>query len=135
MPCEDGGPLREGNLPANDLDYIMRAPDVPGWLVSTIGFASLAVATAAILDLARRGNRERSRLWSPVVVPLVIAGVLLGGIGRLVTAGGEGANIGGGGAMLLGPPVLAVLVGVAIVRAVRVVRRERADELVNCSSS
>jgi uncharacterized membrane protein len=128
------GRLREENLPADDLDYIARAPDVPSWLVTTIGTVALVVATAAILNLARRGNRECNRRWSPVVVPLGIAGVLLAGIGRLVTAGSHGANIGGGAALTFGLPVVAILVGVGVVGAVRAVRRERAERSTNTSA-
>jgi hypothetical protein len=114
------GPLEEKTPRAGDLDYIVRAPDAPSWLTPTVGFVSLAVVTAALLNLVRRGNRERNRRWLPVVVPLVIAGVALAGIGRLVTAGADGANIGGGLALFYGLPVVAVLVGVAILRARRV---------------
>jgi len=121
------GPLRENNRPASDLDYYVRAPDVPGWLVATIGTAALVVAVAAILNLARPINRRRSRSSLPFMMPLVIAGVLIAGIGRLITAGSEGANIGGGLAVLFGLPVVAILVGVAIVAAVRAARRERAE--------
>jgi hypothetical protein len=129
------GPLREGNLPADDLDYIVRAPEVPGWLVSTIGFVSLFVAPAAILNLARRENRVRNRLWLRVVVPLVIAGVLLAGSGRLITAGSHGANIGGGFAELVGLPVVVILVGIAIGRAVHAVRCEGAEKSAETSAT
>ena len=50
---------------------------------------------------------------------LVVAGVLLGAIGRIASAATIGANIGGGIAVLFGLPLVGVLVLAAVVVLVR----------------
>ena len=79
------------------------------------------VATLAVLihDTVARSLRPG---WWVVLVPLVLAGVLVGFGWRVLTAGGIGANIGAGLMILGGGPVLAVLLLVAAVAAWRLRR-------------
>lgn len=99
----------------DDLDYIWRAPDLPVAVDVALGVVSVAVvlaSAAVLLGGLRRGHVRRQ--WSATVVPLCVAGALLGYGGRVVTAGGIGANIGGGlMVMFAGPLILALVVAAA----------------------
>ena len=94
----------------DDLDYMVRPPDIPPLVATLAGVVALAVvlASATILGVALHRHRIR-RVWSATVVPLCVAGVILGAGGRILTAGGIGANIGGGLFMFLGLPLAGLL--------------------------
>ena len=114
------GDLSEPELVPGDLSYIARAPDIPAWIVTAIGCIALvsAIGAIAVMLLGIRRGRSDGH-WLPSVILLVIAGVVLAGIGRVVTAGSIGANIGGGLAILFGLPFVAILVGGSIVFTLR----------------
>jgi hypothetical protein len=105
------------------LDYVARAPEISGWIVALLGVIALvAIAMSAgfLLYSARRG--ELDRRWLFAVGCLVVAGVLLAGMGRVVTAGTHGANIGAGLAIMFGGPAVIALVGTAFLRGYRIRR-------------
>ena len=107
----------------DNLDYMYRAPSISGRTTATAGVIALVAATAAIagLSLAARRRRVDPR-WLGVVALLMLAGVLLAGVGRIATAGVVGANIGGGLAMFFGAPTVVALVVCAALGA-RWIRR------------
>ena len=99
----------------DDLDYLWRAPALPAAVELVLGVlaALIAVASATVLAVALYRGQVR-RQWSATVVPLCVAGALLGYAGRVVSAGGIGANIGGALMIgLAGPLVLALVVAAA----------------------
>jgi hypothetical protein len=121
------GDLSEAGLPPEHRDYIFRAPKFAAWIVPTLGAIALgaaSIALAALVTAARR--RTIDGRWVGSVVVLMIAGGLLAGIGRLVTAGGSGANIGGGGAILFGLPLFGLLIIWASFGIRRILRSEPA---------
>jgi hypothetical protein len=90
----------------DDLDYLFRAPEIPGWITATAGLAGVALALATGRPLL--GARTTRR---PAAV-LLVAAVTYGFMARVVTAGVIGANIGGGMVLLFGLPlVTAVTLG------------------------
>lgn len=98
-----------------DLDYLWRAPALPGAVELVLGVLAvmIALASATVLGFALRRGQVR-RQWAATVVPLCVAGALLGYAGRVVSAGGIGANIGGALTIFLaGPLVLALAVAAA----------------------
>jgi hypothetical protein len=115
------GPLREPGPPER-LDHIVRSPEVDRWIEVLVGV--VAVGAALALGWATYRSRTSDRR---VAVPLfvgvtglaVTTGLVIGGGGRLLTAGGSGANIGGGMAMLFGIPTALVLGPVALFLAAR----------------
>ena len=110
--------LLVGDLSAtefDDLDYLWRAPALPAAVELVLGVlaALIAVASATVLAVALYRGQVR-RQWSATVVPLCVAGALVGYAGRVVSAGGIGANIGGALMIgLAGPLVLALVVAAA----------------------
>lgn len=103
----------------DDYDYAFRAPDVDPGLERVAGGAAAllaaAVATWVVLGVGDPAqNRGRQVL---AVATAVAAGVVVGGGGRIVTAGVIGANIGGGLVLLVGPPTAAVLLGCSLLSA------------------
>lgn len=112
------GDLSSEGFAEDELDYLFRAPGLP-WAVELVAGALAAgviVASATVLGRAVAGGRLR-RQWMATVVPLAVAGAVLGFGGRVLTAGGIGANIGGGLFVLLGLPFLVVLVIAAALNA------------------
>jgi hypothetical protein len=102
----------------DQLDHLFRAPAIP-WLVEVLaGAAAVAVVVASAAVLGRAVHQGRlSRPWLGTVVPLAAAGAVLGYGGRLVTAGGIGANIGGAMFLFIGLPIVGILVAAAAVNA------------------
>jgi hypothetical protein len=98
-----------------ELDYLVRAPQIPRLLELLVGVVALVVAVASAVVLTRALAEGRARQqWSATVVPLTVAGAIIGFGLRVVTAGGIGANIGGAlMIMLAGPLVLALIVAAA----------------------
>ena len=100
------------------LDYMYSAPSISGRTTATAGVIALVAVAAAIAGLSVAARRH---LVDPrglgVVALLMLAGVLLAGVGRIVTAGVVGANIGGGLAIFFGAPTVVALMVCAALRA------------------
>jgi hypothetical protein len=104
-------------------DYVLRAPEIPGWIVPLLGALALLATVACTGFLVRsvlRGTLDRR--WVSAVGCLALAGLLLAAIGRVFTAGTHGANIGAGLAMMFGGPVVIALVGTALLRGYKIRR-------------
>ena len=95
----------------DDLDYLWRAPALPAAMEFLVGVlaALVVLASATVLSVALHRGQVR-RQWSATVVPLCVAGALLGYTGRVVSAGGIGANIGGALMIFLAGPLVVILV-------------------------
>lgn len=80
-----------------------------------VGGAAAVVAAVSIADLVFRTRQGIADRWSwAVVAALVVAGALAAAGWRTMTAGGRGANIGGGLVLLFGPVLLAGLLALAV---------------------
>jgi hypothetical protein len=102
----------------DNLDYMYRAPSISGRTTTTAGVVALvAVAAASACLYAAVRRRGFDSRWTAVVALLMMSGVVLAGVGRIVTAGVVGANIGGGVAIFFGAPTVAALVVCAVLRA------------------
>lgn len=96
-----------------DLDHMVRL-QVSTDAIRVAGIIALAAwVIAAIVILARYGARPPADA-ARLVSSLVVAGSMVAGIGRTVTAGTIGANIGGGLAVLAGPPILLAVIGYGV---------------------
>ncbi|GAA1863814.1 MULTISPECIES: hypothetical protein [Pseudonocardia] len=106
--------------PASDLADGIRAYDPPAlpWPVGVLAAAGLVCCVAAVV--------RRWALASPVVL-CVLAGLLVGWAGRVMTAASIGANIGGGLMLLIGLPLSGILVLAAVVTALVIARRSQRD--------
>jgi hypothetical protein len=113
------GDQSETNLrPRDELDYVSRAPAISGRVTAIVGAIALVIVVVGVVVhfiAAKRGLLDLR--WLAVLATFLIAGFLLAAIGRAVTAGVVGANIGGGMAIVFGLPVVALLIGYAVVQA------------------
>ena len=102
----------------DDLDYMVRPVQLAPLVEAVIGGVAvvLVVASAAVLGHALYRGRVR-RAWSATVIPLCAAGAVVGAGWRVVTAGGIGANIGGGLVVLFGGPLVVALIVAATANA------------------
>jgi len=118
------GDQSETPIPGRDqLDYISHPPEISGWIVTLCGATALGAVVMGsgwLLIAARQGALDER--WIMPVVLLALAGVVIAGTARLLTAGSHGANIGGGVAMLVCPPVVIALVGTAFARGRRILQ-------------
>ena len=98
----------------DDLDYLWRAPVLPAPVELLLGALAtlVALASATMLAVALRRGQVR-RQWSATVVPLCGAGAVAGYAGRVVSAGGIGANIGGAMMIFLAGPLILALAAAA----------------------
>ena len=100
--------------PADQLDYMYRVPDVPSWVTAAFGLLALIVLVLAVAALTVGvAQRRLNALWLRSAGLLFGAGVILGFVGRVTTAGSVGANIGGVIALFPGLAAVGVLVGFA----------------------
>jgi hypothetical protein len=113
-------------VPPSELDYAYRPWDLPPGLDTALGWGALilTLATTAALVLDTVRQQLDARWWS-VLAPLVVAGLAVGSGQRVLTAGGIGANIGAGIALLLVAPATAALILGAAGRAVWVFAHPR----------
>jgi len=117
------GDLSEAIEP-RDADYLWRPWVLLSEYETLIGVASVIVflVTCTALVAARRNGRVPPPLLAQIVVLTLLTAWL--GLGyRVMTAGVIGANIGGGGVMLLTPIVALVSVASVAVLAIRASRR------------
>ncbi|MFD9330760.1 hypothetical protein [Streptomyces sp. NPDC060065] len=113
------GQQNSGELPASQLDYAFQPLGVPDGLDTVLGVVALVLAGAGatLLVRASRSGRMDKRWWG-VLVPLVMAGLLVGVGWRVLTAGVIGANIGAGLVIIFGGPVVTGLLLWALGRGV-----------------
>lgn len=113
----------EQGVPPSQLDYAVRAPQLPAGAETALGAAGLvlAVACAALLVRATRRKTFDHRWWQ-VLAPLVAAGLMAGAGWRVATAGVIGANIGAGLVVMFVVPLVSLLVLWAIGRALWLAR-------------
>ncbi len=98
--------------------FLYRPPPISPAAELAIGIASSSVALLALAVLIYATIKARfDSQWWLVLSLLIAAGMVVGAAERVMTAGVVGANIGGGLAAILGPPIVAVLVIVAAVLA------------------
>ncbi|MEQ3549163.1 hypothetical protein WIS52_01660 [Pseudonocardia nematodicida] len=110
-------------VPAADRpDRMVVLPEIPPVVEHGAGVLALGVLLGCLVAVARGVSA-----WLSVAL-VVVAGLLLGFTGRVVTAGVIGANIGGGIAVMVLVPVAAVLVLAAAVTVGLAARRERATD-------
>ncbi|MBQ1024496.1 hypothetical protein [Micromonospora sp. C95] len=121
-----GGAARQLAAEGEPLDYAVEPVSLGAVgdrvLVAVAG--ALMVVSLVLLIRATVSRKLEPRWWL-ALVPLMLAGVLLGVGWRIMTAGAIGANIGAGLVVLVGGPVLLVLLGVAAVQAARLRREHR----------
>jgi hypothetical protein len=101
-----------------DADHLYGPYHVNPHAELVIGFIAIAAAVLSLVALGLRAIHKTSmpRTWT-VVVLLCSAGVFAAFVWRSVTAGVDGANIGGGMLFFLAPAVLPALLGVAAANA------------------
>ena len=98
-------------------DFIFQIPLAQDHAV-LLGLVGVVLAALVANDLRRqRDERMQARIGG--VALSAIAGAIVGGGLRVLTAKVSGANIGGGATMLLGPFVVVPLIVVATLRARR----------------
>jgi len=112
--------------PRDQLDYIWQAPDISQTLTTIVGAIALATVAIGVVGYVVAAKRRLiDTRWLLVLAASLIAGALLAAIGRIVTAGSVGANIGGGIAFLFGLPVVGLLIGYALLQAIGLMVSQR----------
>jgi hypothetical protein len=111
-------------IPA-DLDphYILRPIEVAPAVEDAVGVTCLVTVGAALLLVTWKTLRHRAqRPWWSVVLPVLVAGYIVGVCWRAATTGVVDANIGAGVWILLGIPSVTTLLLWAVVRGIELVR-------------
>ena len=112
--------------PGAKLDYYLGPWRFPAALETTAGVLGLLIAVVAVAVLLHAG---RSGTWDPrwqtVVSTLTVVTVLLAVGLRILTAGGIGANIGAGMALLGLFPIAGLLLALAAYRIWTILRPGR----------
>ncbi|MGD9792393.1 MAG: hypothetical protein AB7V43_02830 [Acidimicrobiia bacterium] len=112
--------------PGVQLDYSMRPPDWSPSAIAATGIVSLIAFVIGAIHLAFEVRRHRlDGRWLLVNMILASIGFVWAGAYRVMTAGVIGANIGGGLAILFGPPVTVFLLAAAGVLTVKTIRDNR----------
>jgi hypothetical protein len=118
------GDLTSPGFPDSKLDYAFRAPHPPPAVSNASGLLATVVVVIGAALLGRERFRGRITAgWLATPVLLCTAGALLAFGGRVMTAGGIGANIGAGLFVLFGLPAVLGLVMAATANAWRERRR------------
>jgi hypothetical protein len=105
-------------------DYLVRV-SIDHRTMLAVGLASTVVFVVAARYLYVHRSATKNSGAAQLVALLMLAGLLVAGGLRLVTAGVTGANIGGAAFLYLGLPLCAALVIFAIVRYRRSANLER----------
>ncbi|HZN71826.1 MAG TPA: hypothetical protein VFC00_09135 [Micromonosporaceae bacterium] len=109
-----------------ELDYLVPPLDLAPGLETALGSAALLLAAAAAAVLTWSSWRGRfDQRWWHVVAPLLAAGLVAGAGWRVITAGVIGANIGAGLFIAFGTPLVALLLGYAVISGVRTATGQR----------
>jgi len=112
--------------PRDQLDYIWQAPDVSQTITSIVGAVALATVAIGVVGYVVAAKRRLiDTRWLLVLAASLIAGALLAAIGRILTAGSVGANIGGGIALLFGLPIVGLLIGYALLQGIGLIVSRR----------
>lgn len=93
-------------------DYLVQPLNISSGAEQVIGSVAVAVivGSCAVLLRPRSWPRRDPRLLA-VLLPLLLAGVVLGWGWRVLTAGVVGANIGGGLVVFFGSPLVIAALG------------------------
>lgn len=106
-------------------DYFIKPFNAGPQAERAAGTAALLVCLVTLSMVAWVTARRRvDPRWWGVLVPLLIAGFLVGSGWRVLTAGVIGANIGVGFVIMLGGPTCAVLLLWALTNAIHLLRRQ-----------
>ncbi|WP_143261715.1 hypothetical protein [Allokutzneria sp. NRRL B-24872] len=116
------GDLSANVSPGARLDYLV--PPLPVVSLTPaidvlVGSVALALASGTLLVTATTSARSR---WLGQFLSALALGAVLGFFFRVLTAGGIGANIGGGLVLLLGLPLLVAAAGALAWRTTRLLR-------------
>ena len=103
------GYLSEGG----GVDHMVKIPQLHRGLEIGLGVMLAGVAISMALQLRRDYASWLSTGWAGVYGRLAVAGAAVAAGARIVSAGGSGANIGGGMVLMLGPWPLLFLLGTA----------------------
>ncbi|WP_405425885.1 hypothetical protein [Micromonospora sp. NBC_00617] len=115
-------------------DYTFKPFDVTPRTQRTAGVASAVLTIVALLMLARATRRKHlDPQWWRVLIPLLVAGLIVGYGWRVMTAGVIGANIGAGLVVLFAGPVVAALLIWSLAYSIYVLHHRRAARLT-CES-
>jgi hypothetical protein len=109
------GPLDEDAPDPEYLTYVVEVPDLPRAVEGLLALVATVLVIVSILRVGRSTPDDAPTRPIALVVAIgaaTAAGVLIGGSGRAITAGADGANIGAGLALLF---VLPLAVGLALV--------------------
>ena len=102
---------------------LLEPPVIDRGLELAIGVAAAGVVLAGLAVVATASyDGVLGRADRRATIPLVLAGVFLAVGGRIVTSATYGANIGGGGLVLVAPWVLPPLLIIGVVRWWRILR-------------
>jgi hypothetical protein len=105
------------------LDYAVRPIELDPAVERMVGIGSVLAVVVSALVLARASRRRQlDQRWWSVLVPLLLAGLIVGAGWRVLTAGVIGANIGAGLVILFGGPAVAALLLWAVFRSVHLAR-------------
>lgn len=96
---------------ADARDRMFRPFELPAAGEHLAGAAALVAVVTATVVLTMAWYRDQlPPAWVARIVPLCLAGAILGGGWRVLTAASVGANIGGGLVLVIGLPLAALLV-------------------------
>ena len=125
------GDQTEASVRPDQLEYVMRAPDLPDAAVVAAGVVSFVVGVALVLSLIVARRRGKAREELPIVAALAAAGFVLAGIAGVETAGSNGANIGGGLGVVFGGPIVVMLFAYALLEFRKIRSLQRLSNLPN----
>lgn len=114
-----------------DRDYLAGPYSVSPRAEWAVGLVAVALGVAGARNVLLRTRRDLvpAGRWLRAAFPALIAAFVAAAGWRTVTAGGDGANIGGGVVLLIAPVLLSVLLGVSareIALAINAQRKRRA---------
>ncbi|MDQ6696261.1 MAG: hypothetical protein M3Z46_02230 [Actinomycetota bacterium] len=119
------GDQTDSSIAGDSPDHMLEPLPLSGNVELGVGVAAVAVVVACSVVLVVRAHRQAwDRLWLGPLAAAASAAVITGYGCRVVTAGVIGANIGAGMMVMFGGPLVLVLLGWALARAVVLTRQE-----------